>query len=131
MGAAAEGRSTLGIPASVGREFIASGPASGHLPERKSGRRGKRGSGKGHKAGDPAEHLKHLHDAHGSGDHVSARKHAFAFVRALDAKHGPPAKTAVMKAVPPMANVENSTPAERPKANPSRLVAALRASRKA
>lgn len=36
MHAAAEGRSTLGIPAKVARDFIAAGPASAHLPKRKS-----------------------------------------------------------------------------------------------
>lgn len=39
MYAAASGHSTLGIPAKVGREFVAAGDASKHLPKRK----GKRG----------------------------------------------------------------------------------------
>ena len=36
MFAAKEGHSTLGIPKSVGADFVAAGPASGNLPERKS-----------------------------------------------------------------------------------------------
>ena len=36
MFAAKEGKSTLGIPKSVGADFVAAGPASGKLPERKS-----------------------------------------------------------------------------------------------
>jgi|HubBroStandDraft_4_1064222.scaffolds.fasta_scaffold67322_2 hypothetical protein len=36
MYAAKEGKSTLGIPKSVGADFVAAGPASGKLPERKS-----------------------------------------------------------------------------------------------
>lgn len=38
MHAAAEGKSTLGIPASVGKDFIAATPAGGvkKLPERKT-----------------------------------------------------------------------------------------------
>jgi hypothetical protein len=35
MYAAKDGKSTLGIPASVGREFIAATPAGAKLPERK------------------------------------------------------------------------------------------------
>jgi hypothetical protein len=35
MYAAANGKSTLGIPKSVGRDFVAAGPASSNLPERK------------------------------------------------------------------------------------------------
>lgn len=35
MYAAASGHSTLGIPAKVGKEFVAAGPASSHLPKRK------------------------------------------------------------------------------------------------
>jgi len=35
MYAAAAGKSTLGIPKSVGKDFVAAGPASGKLPERK------------------------------------------------------------------------------------------------
>jgi hypothetical protein len=34
MHAAAEGRSTLGIPKSVGEEFVAAGPASSNLPQK-------------------------------------------------------------------------------------------------
>ena len=36
MFAAKEGKSTLGIPKSVGADFVAAGPASGTLPERKA-----------------------------------------------------------------------------------------------
>jgi hypothetical protein len=36
MYAAKEGESTLGIPKSVGADFVAAGPASGNLPERKA-----------------------------------------------------------------------------------------------
>ena len=36
MYAAAAGKSTLGIPKEVGKEFVAAGPASGRLPERKT-----------------------------------------------------------------------------------------------
>lgn len=39
MYAAASGHSTLGIPAKVGKEFVAAGPASSHLPKRKRRRR--------------------------------------------------------------------------------------------
>jgi hypothetical protein len=35
MYAAKEGKSTLGIPQSVGADFVAAGPASSNLPERK------------------------------------------------------------------------------------------------
>lgn len=35
MHAAAAGHSTLGIPKSVGQDFVAAGPASKHLPKRK------------------------------------------------------------------------------------------------
>lgn len=35
MYAAKAGHSTLGIPKSVGTDFVAAGPASSHLPERK------------------------------------------------------------------------------------------------
>jgi hypothetical protein len=36
MYAAAAGKSTLGIPEKVGKEFVAAGPASKKLPERKA-----------------------------------------------------------------------------------------------
>lgn len=36
MHAAANGRSTIGIPQSVGKDFVAAGPASKKLPERKA-----------------------------------------------------------------------------------------------
>jgi hypothetical protein len=36
MYAAASGKSTLGIPKKVGADFVAAGPASKKLPERKS-----------------------------------------------------------------------------------------------
>jgi hypothetical protein len=39
MRAAAEGRSTLGIPKSVGREFVAAGKAKAKLPERKAAKK--------------------------------------------------------------------------------------------
>jgi hypothetical protein len=35
MYAAAAGKSTLGIPKSVGKDFVAAGPASSNLPKRK------------------------------------------------------------------------------------------------
>jgi len=35
MYAAASGRSTIGIPKSVGQDFVAAGPASKNLPDRK------------------------------------------------------------------------------------------------
>ncbi len=35
MYAAAAGKSTLGIPKAVGKDFVAAGPASSKLPERK------------------------------------------------------------------------------------------------
>lgn len=34
MHAAAQGKSTLGIPKSVGQDFVAAGPASSNLPQR-------------------------------------------------------------------------------------------------
>lgn len=36
MYAASEGKSTLGIPKNVGKDFVAAGPESGKLPERKA-----------------------------------------------------------------------------------------------
>jgi len=36
MYAAAAGKSTLGIPKSVGKDFVAAGPASSNLPKRKT-----------------------------------------------------------------------------------------------
>jgi hypothetical protein len=33
MYAAKEGKSTLGIPKKVGKDFVAAGPAKSHLPE--------------------------------------------------------------------------------------------------
>jgi hypothetical protein len=36
MYAAKAGKSTLGIPKSVGADFVAAGPASGNLPQRVS-----------------------------------------------------------------------------------------------
>jgi hypothetical protein len=33
MYAAAEGKSTLGIPKKVGKDFVAAGPTKSHLPE--------------------------------------------------------------------------------------------------
>jgi hypothetical protein len=38
MYAAAEGKSTLGIPKKVGKEFVAAGPAQSKLPARASAR---------------------------------------------------------------------------------------------
>lgn len=35
MYAAAAGKSTLGIPAKVGKDFVAAGPAGNRLPEKK------------------------------------------------------------------------------------------------
>lgn len=103
---------------------------------RKKSHRGKRGSGKGH--GDPNDHLKNCTDCHGKGDHVNARRHAFAFVRALDAKHGGPTPTEKAPTVtrPAAARAFVSDPPAAPaaasekKANPTRLLAALKASRK-
>lgn len=131
------GNSTLGIPQKVGADFVAATGSPSGLPQRKTSR-GKRGSGKSGQAGDPASHLANLTKAHGSGDHVQARKHAFAFVRALDAKHGLPAKAAPMMPAKPArpiapatAGLASETPAlQAPKSNPSRLLAALKASRK-
>lgn len=45
MHAAAEGKSNIGIPQKVGREYAAAGPASGNLPERKGKGKGKPGRG--------------------------------------------------------------------------------------
>jgi hypothetical protein len=41
MYAAAAGKSTLGIPQSVGKDFVAAGPASKNLPERKAPKKNK------------------------------------------------------------------------------------------
>jgi len=41
MYAAAAGKSTLGIPKKVGKEFIKAGPAKSKLPERKTAGRGR------------------------------------------------------------------------------------------
>jgi hypothetical protein len=41
MYAAKEGHSTLGIPKSVGADFVAAGPASKNLPERKGKKKDK------------------------------------------------------------------------------------------
>lgn len=38
MYAAAEGKSNIGIPKKVGKEFVKAGPASKNLPKRASGR---------------------------------------------------------------------------------------------
>ena len=38
MGAAAAGKSTLGIPKKVGKKFMKAGPAKAKLPKRVSGR---------------------------------------------------------------------------------------------
>jgi hypothetical protein len=42
MYAAASGNSTIGIPKSVGKDFVAAGPASKTLPERKKSNKQKR-----------------------------------------------------------------------------------------
>lgn len=41
MYAAAAGKSTLGIPKSVGKDFVAAGPANSKLPERKTPKKDK------------------------------------------------------------------------------------------
>jgi hypothetical protein len=41
MYAAASGKSTLGIPKSVGKDFVSAGPASSNLPERVSKKKSK------------------------------------------------------------------------------------------
>lgn len=41
MYAAASGKSTLGIPKSVGQDFVAAGPASSKLPEKVSKKKSK------------------------------------------------------------------------------------------
>lgn len=41
MYAAAAGKSTLGIPKSVGKDFVAAGPASAKLPTRKTPKKDK------------------------------------------------------------------------------------------
>ena len=41
MYAAASGKSTLGIPKSVGQDFVAAGPASSNLPEKVSKKKSK------------------------------------------------------------------------------------------
>lgn len=110
--------------------FTSDAPSESTSPKRGS-RRGTRGSGKGHLAGDPTDHLDALTAAHEKGDHVQARRHAFAFVRALDAKHGLPAKpalNAVKGQAPPLSNALQ--PAAQSPSNPLRLFAALKASRK-
>jgi len=47
MYAAAEGKSTLGIPKKVGKEFVAAGKAKKNLPERVKNSAPKRTSGRG------------------------------------------------------------------------------------
>lgn len=46
MYAAKAGHSTLGIPQSVGAEFVAAGPRSSNLPERKGRKRSAKGKSK-------------------------------------------------------------------------------------
>lgn len=47
MGAAAAGKSNLGIPKKVGKEFLKAGPAKKNLPERAKSSAPKRTSGRG------------------------------------------------------------------------------------
>lgn len=47
MYAAASGKSTLGIPKKVGKEFVAAGKAKAKLPERAKSSAPKRTSGRG------------------------------------------------------------------------------------
>lgn len=126
MHAAAAGHSTLGIPARVGREFVAAdrGRSIADLPDHvgraglKKSRRGKRGKGK--PAGNPHEHHKNVGAALAKGDHAAAKQHAFALVRSLHA---------AMPSQTPTAGTQTAVPAP-PAAtgagNPSRLVMALR-----
>jgi len=47
MYAASEGKSTLGIPKKVGKEFVKAGPAKKNLPEKVKSSAPKRASGRG------------------------------------------------------------------------------------
>lgn len=47
MYAAAAGKSNIGIPKKVGKEFVAAGPAKKNLPERAKSSAPKRASGRG------------------------------------------------------------------------------------
>ncbi len=92
MYAASEGKSTLGIPKSVGQEFV--GGASGvegltGLPKKKPIRRG-RHAGKP-KATPESAHAE-LTEAMGGQDHAKKKSAAFALMRALHASAPQPPK---------------------------------------
>lgn len=90
MQAAAHGHSTLGIPASVGKEFVAATPSSSveamtGLP---SGKKKVRRGGGRHKAKPKLshdDHHKNLNAAMKQGDHASAKIHALHLANALHA----------------------------------------------
>ncbi len=124
MHAAAEGKSTLGIPKKVGQDFvtadhgrsIADLPSHvGNPPHRKI-RRGKRG--KGGPKGSPKDHHKNVGMALEKGDHAAARSHAFALVRSLNV----PTDAAPVQVAQPA----EPKPAKPSGENSAKLLAALR-----
>lgn len=76
MHAAASGHSTLGIPVSVGKEFVGDGP-----PKKKT-HRGRKPSGK-----PGAQHLSALQLAHGKGDTKGAHRAALDYAKELTKHH--------------------------------------------
>lgn len=72
MHAAASGKSALGIPAEVGREFI------GEKPMKKKAHRGRKPSTK-----PGSKHLSALQKAHGEGKHAEAKVHALNYANAV------------------------------------------------
>lgn len=110
MHAAAQGHSTLGIPASVGKDFVnaSHGMHVSALPQRvqsplesmtglPSGKthRGKRSRGKGPKnhAAVATQHAKDVASAMASGDHAKAKTSALHLANALHAITKKPAPT--------------------------------------
>lgn len=100
MQAAAHGHSTLGIPASVGKEFVAATPSPKALPMHApsssveamtglpSGKKKVRRGGGRHKAKPKLshdDHHKNLNAAMKQGDHASAKIHALHLANALHA----------------------------------------------
>lgn len=84
MHAAATGNSTLGIPMSVGREFIGDGPPKKRLPAKApSAPKTHRGRKPSTKPG--ASHLGMLQQAHAAGDFKAAKTHALNYAKAVHA----------------------------------------------
>lgn len=133
MYAAAEGKSTLGIPKSVGQDFTAADPggslpAHTGMPTGKKRRRGGRGKG-----GPGADHHANLNRAMASGDHTSAKKHALNLANSLHShlnggkvRDPSPTNTMMTSDTPmPVAGVESPSVPAQPKADSGFLARAL------